>query len=296
MLRGLVTLLVLFSSTPAGAKSGELVVVLDAGHGGSHKGAVGVAGALEKRVALQAVRMLKRVLEQLSGIRVVMTRTSDTYLTLSARVRRANAARGHLLLSLHCNASPKHNQRGFEAFVQTPGGLDLQQRPLAKRALTVKSMLRSGQAHRLDVTAALRDLGRRGLRRRALEIGQLVIGALKHQLGSRRSRGLQQARFDVLMGLKMPAVLVEMGFLDHPVEGRLLQNPRYLTRIVRALATAVATYGKRHRLSRRPPPKGREIKAIRRPDRRRKDRRRPDPTLRPKLIPRKPEVAVDDQA
>ena len=94
----------------------------------------------------------------------------------------------------------------------------------------------------------------------------------------------------------MPAVLVEMGFLDHPVEGRLLQYPRYLTRIVRALAAAVATYGKRHRLSRRPPPKGREIKAIRRPDRRRKDRRRPDPTLRQKIVPRKPEVALDERA
>ncbi|MFH2005672.1 MAG: N-acetylmuramoyl-L-alanine amidase [bacterium] len=298
MLRGLVTLVVLLCSTPAAARPDALVVVLDAGHGGSNKGAVGVTGALEKRVTLQAAQMIKRALDQLSGFRVVMTRTSDTYLTLSARVRRANAARGHLFVSLHCNASPKHNQRGFEAFVQSPGGLERQQRPLATRTLTVKSMLRSDQAHRLNLAAALGDLGRRGLRRRAVELGRLVIAALQQHLGSHRSRGLQQARFDVLMGLKMPAVLVEMGFIDHPTEGSLLPHPRYLTRIVRAVTAAVGAYGRRH-----PSPglgshpsTSQGIKAIRQPDHPRKDRRRPDPTKHDKLVPRKPEVALDEQA
>lgn len=276
----------------------NLVVVVDAGHGGTAHGAVGVTGAREKRVALRAGLALRQALRRHVGVKVVMTRATDRYLTLSERVRRANRAGGHLFVSLHCNASGDHSQRGFEAFVLSPGGLDQQARPLATGPLTVESALRTAQPRRLALSATLADLSRRGLRRRAVAFGRAVVSGLSRTLGASRSRGLRQARFDVLRGLKMPGVLVEMGFLDHPVEGRQVVSQRYLRRVVLAVTQAVLAHGKRYGLF----PRRSAAKGARSPGvapaklrHRPKDRRRPAPT--PQKQPfRKPEVALSNHS
>lgn len=297
MLRALILSLLLLPASWARAAPSKMIVVLDAGHGGTAHGAVGATGVLEKRVALRAALKLRAALQHL-GAKVVMTRTTDTYLTLSERVRRANAAGGHLFVSLHCNASANHQQWGFEAFVLSPGGVARQARPQARQKVTVAAALRTSQPHRLALAATLEDLTQRGHRRRAVAFGRAVIQHLSQSLGAARSRGLRQARFDVLSGLRMPGLLLEMGFLDHPVEGKQVITRRYLHRVVFAVTRAVEKYGKRHRLFRpRVAPK-----AIRSPGaapahprRRRKDRRRRDPTLRKQPL-RKPEVALSAQA
>jgi len=288
------SLLLLTPSLAIGAPR-QVIVVVDAGHGGTASGAVGVTGALEKRVALRAALKLRQALVQRSGIKVVMTRDTDRYLTLSERVRRANRAGGHLFVSLHCNASGSHNQRGFEAFVLSPGGLENQARPLATGPLTVTAALRTPQPRRLALSATLADLARRGHRRRAVAFGSAVIKHLSRSLGAAHSRGLRQARFDVLTGLKMPGLLIEMGFLDHPVEGRQVVTERYLRRVVHAITQAVGHYGKRYGLLlRRSAAKAADSPGIaptNRRKRRRRDRRRPEPTRHnPPLL--KPEVAL----
>jgi N-acetylmuramoyl-L-alanine amidase len=284
----------LLTSSPVGAAPREMIVVLDAGHGGTARGAVGVTGALEKQVALRAALDLQQALRQQLGVKVVMTRTTDSYLTLSERVRRANRAGGHLFVSLHCNASKDHKQWGFEAFVLSPGGLERQARPLARSPLTVAAALRTPLPRRLALSATLADLSRRGLRRRAVDFGRAVIMGLSRSLGSSRSRGLRQARFDVLHGLRMPGVLIEMGFLDHPVEGRQVITRRYLRRVVHAVMRAILHYGKRHALlSGHSAAKAADAPRVKpaNPRHRRRDRRRPAPTRRKQPF-RKPEVAL----
>lgn len=285
----------LLISSPAKAAPRQVIVVVDAGHGGTAWGAVGVTGALEKRVALRAALKLRQALRHQGGVKVVMTRTTDSYLTLSKRVRRANRAGGHLFVSLHCNASGDHKQRGFEAFVLSPGGLENQARPLARGPLTVAAALRTPQPRRLALSATLADLARRGLRRRAVAFGSAVVTELSRSLGAARSRGLRQASFDVLRGLKMPGLLIEMGFLDHPVEGRQVVTERYLRRVVHAIKQAVGQYSKRYGLfPRRSAAKAADSPGVAPTDhryRRRRDRRRPEPTRRAPPL-RKPEVAL----
>lgn len=293
MLRVLAISLLLLTPTQARSAPGQLIVVVDAGHGGTAKGAVGVHGVLEKRVALKAAQKLRLALGQLVGVKVVMTRSTDRYLTLSERVRRANRAGGHLFVSLHCNASKDHSQRGFEAFVLTPQGLERQARPLARGPITAQTALAGVQPRRLALSATLADLARRGLRRRAVIFGRAVITGLKHTLGATRSRGLRQAHFDVLKGLKMPGLLVEMGFIDHPVEGKLVATDRYLSRVVHSVTRAVRRYGKRYgHFSRRSAAKGLPNTKPNKKFRRR-DRRHPEPTHKPRR-PRKPAVALRD--
>lgn len=295
MRHALWTVLVLALLSPD-ASAKPMVVVLDPGHGGTNLGAISPVGLKEKQVTLYVARVLARTLWQVPGVRVVLTRNRDEYLTLSERVRIANRAGGHLFLSLHVNASPQRNQRGFEAFVLSPAATRLQERPRAWGGLT-RALAHHSTALHLEVTAAVADLRRSGHRRQGMRLGGQIMEALGSVVGARHSRGLQEGRFDVLMGLRMPGVLVELGFLDHPVEGRLLADRAYLVRLTGALARAVVGYGAMtHGLT---PRVGIRldrglVQPAKHPSR--KDRRRPAPGEGQGKPPANPVVAVGSSA
>lgn len=278
------------------AEARPLVVAVDPGHGGTNLGARSPAGLTEKHVTLFVARVLKTTLERVPGIRVVLTRSRDEYLTLSERVRRANGARADLLLSLHCNASPGGKQRGFEAFVQSPEAVRLEERSTAPAGLAPLGAP-PGTALRPEIVAALADLRRAGRRQHAVALGRAVIAALGPVWGEARNRGLQQGRFDVLAGLRMPGVLVELGFLDHPEEGRLLGERDVLVRLAGALARAVLAWAAEIRgfarvtgtgLGDAPPPPNDGDRP--------KDRRRPAPGSYPRQRAPRPAVAFDGAA
>jgi N-acetylmuramoyl-L-alanine amidase len=200
-------------------------VVIDPGHGGSNVGAPGLGSPIvyEKEITLAVARLLARRLEA-EGVRVILTRDRDTYLTLRERVRRANAVAPDCFLSLHTNASPGHERRGVETYLLGRETLEVEARRAAVRSDGVDALLaelRLVAAHRSSVALA---------------------SALQARLapsGSPADRGVRQAPFDVLAGLAVPAVLVEMGFIDHPVEGAALARKDGQEQIAAALAEGV---------------------------------------------------------
>ena len=205
-------------------------VALDPGHGGSNLGAPGsVAGVHEKKVTLAIARLVRKRLEQ-DGVHVVATRDNDTYLTLGERVRRANAAGADVFLSLHANATPDHKRRGFDAFILAREVSDMEARKAGERA-----------ADPADATVM-----RARVRQVALQSARLAE-ALRTHLGRVREgdRGTRQAPFDVLEGLRMPAALLEVGFIDHEQEGAELLQPEVLHGIAEAIADGIEEYGKR---------------------------------------------------
>jgi N-acetylmuramoyl-L-alanine amidase len=209
----------------APARAAPLTVVIDAGHGGSNTGAPARReGAFEKHVTLAIARALKRRLER-EGARVVMTRERDRYLTLRERARRANQARGDCFISLHANASPDHGRRGVETYVLSRETADVEARRAAARvadpAARLVEELRLLEAHRAS-----------------LGLGHAVQSHLVAMDGQ-DDRGLRQAGYDVLAGLEMPAVLVEVGFIDHPIEGAALLRPDVQRHIADAVADGI---------------------------------------------------------
>ncbi|MGZ3406253.1 MAG: N-acetylmuramoyl-L-alanine amidase family protein [Polyangia bacterium] len=218
--------IVLLSGTTAIAS--PFRVVIDAGHGGSNTGAPGlVAGAYEKRVTLAVARALADELRA-RGLDVVMTRSSDEYLTLRERVRRANAAEPDCFVSLHTNASGDRSRRGVETWVLARDAAEIEARRAASRERDeVRSMLR--ELELLDAARASAQLAR------ALQ--SEVVAATGGQ-----DRGVRQYGYDVLAGVTAPAVLVEMGFLDHPIEGAALLEPVQQHRIAAALASGIARF------------------------------------------------------
>lgn len=208
-------------------------VVIDPGHGGANLGAPSVLrGVYEKSVTLELARRIEQELAE-RGIEVVLTRQRDQYLLLRQRVRRANELRADLFVSLHCNATEKHTERGYETFILSPEALDVDARAIRGREGTPRPGV-DGE------TALVLDEVERGTSfPAAADLAAAIQDHLRAARGSSGDRGVRQASMHVLLGATMPAVLVEVGFIDHPTEGLELLDTAVQSSIAKAIANAI---------------------------------------------------------
>jgi N-acetylmuramoyl-L-alanine amidase len=242
--RRLAALLFCLSSAAAAGQGRSLVVVLDPGHGGAypHDGAHGRGGLVEKDVALAVAQRLKEELEQ-SRVTVVMTREADADLSLAKRAQIANDAGADLFLSIHCNSMPKLKDRlltrGVETYFLSPDPTDSEAKQLAEveNGGPEAAPSRSADA----VSGILADLALGQARNDSARLAEIVQRRMVREARI-SGRGVRQAPFTVLAGTRMPAALVEIGFISHPLEGRLLAKERHQKAIARALAAAVREY------------------------------------------------------
>ncbi len=182
-------------------------VVIDAGHGGLDLGARGYKPYCEeKRLSLQTAKLVKKYLGQL-GYHVIMTRVSDAFISLSKRVETANKTGSDLFVSVHYNSSRNPTAKGIEVFF------------CDAKSNTLR-------------TASSRKLA------------SLVLTRLIHRTKA-ISRGVKKGNFYVIRETKMPAILVEGGFISNPGERNLLKDPKYLDQIARAIADGVDQYFKK---------------------------------------------------
>ena len=224
----------------AGSSAAPLHVVIDAGHGGHDSGAVGVGGLQEKRI-VQAVALRAAAELEARGYQVTLTRDSDTFVPLDERVRAANELGADLFISLHCNsvAGPSQRRaRGIETYFLSAEATD----EAARRLASYENEAASPEALPLDPTdplsAILADLAVSSAHDGASRLAEQVHLRLVEATGW-RDRGVRQAPFVVLNGARMPAILVELGFLSHPREGRALAEPDTQSQLAEALSDGV---------------------------------------------------------
>lgn len=221
-------------------------VVIDAGHGGSDLGARGAEGSLEKHRVFTLAEELARRLEA-HGLRVVMTRQSDEFVSLERRSAIANDARGDIFLSIHANASIDHGVRGSETYFLALDASDDAAAQVASRENAAfdaegrldLSVLKDPFVALMGDLIATEDL------RESSEFAGLVQAELAGLEGL-RSRGVKQALFVVLSGVQMPAALVEVGFITNPGDERALSSRAGKVRIAKALERAVVAFGRRY--------------------------------------------------
>jgi N-acetylmuramoyl-L-alanine amidase len=242
--RRLAALLFCLSAAAAAEPRRALVVVLDPGHGGAypHDGAHGRGGLVEKDVALAVALRTKEAMEE-AGVTVVLTREADADLPLVRRAQIANEAGADLFLSIHCNSMPKLKDRlltrGVETYFLSPDPTDSDAKLLAEieNGGPEASPAKSPDA----VSGILADLALGQARNDSARLAEIVQRRMVR--GARISgRGVRQAPFAVLAGTRMPSALVEIGFISHPLEGRLLAKERHQKAIARALAAAAREY------------------------------------------------------
>lgn len=206
-------------------------VILDAGHGGKDAGATNPFGT-ESAYTLKLAGKVKTQLEA-KGYKVLLTRTSNRFLTLQERVDIANAVNEQaLFISLHFNSGGKE-ARGIETFTLSPQGIAHYGSGLKASDFSN----RNGNAHDSANIA----------------LATAVHGSVLRRLGGNSfDRGIKRARWSVLSGVRHPAILLEAGFVSHPYEARLIENEAYHNAVAAGIADAVVKY--RFAVNRQPVP------------------------------------------
>jgi N-acetylmuramoyl-L-alanine amidase len=212
-------------------------IVVDAGHGGQDPGAIGRRGLQEKDVTLDMARRLAAELKR-DGFEVVLTRGDDRFVSLGGRTQLANGAHGDLFVSLHANANPRRNRTGIETYV-----LNMTDDRYAVRLAARENGADAADEGGGDVRRILTDLNAKASagssRRLAEAIQRQLCAAVRTRFGDARDLGVKSALFHVLLGARMPAVLVETGFISNPAEEKRLATPEYRAEVARAVARAV---------------------------------------------------------
>jgi N-acetylmuramoyl-L-alanine amidase len=231
----------------AGTNAPTFTVAIDAGHGGSNRGApTKQEGTFEKHLTLSLAKQVERMLASEKDLKVVLCRRADTLLPIRARVRCANQAHARLFISIHANAAgpiePPGSQRGFELFVLPVAEVD---KEVARATLLAPD----------DAEAAWAGHKVRESAMQSLAAARRIEWRLADTLGRDRDRGIKQdgATLDVLQGLDMPAVLVEVGFLDHDEEGPFLLSEEGQRAVATALAGAITDLRSREQRGLREP-------------------------------------------
>ncbi len=221
-------------------------VVIDAGHGGHDTGTVGPGGTQEKNVALAVALRLGQVLTD-EGLEVLFTREDDHFVRLEDRARMANEAHGDLFISVHCNSGAESTWRGVETY-----SLNLTSDRYAIRLAARENT--SSAKTMSDLQFILADLATRAhtdeSARLAERVQHSVVSRLAAKYPKAKDRGRKEALFYVLLGAKMPAILVETGFLSNPEDEKRLATPAYEDDVARAIAAGVQDFlGYRDRLA-----------------------------------------------
>jgi N-acetylmuramoyl-L-alanine amidase len=211
------------------------LVVLDPGHGGTNAGAPAVRdGLFEKHFTLALAFEVRDQLEA-RGVRVVLTRETDEYLTLRERTARANELQADAFVSIHANASPNHTLSGYETYILSPDALEID-----SRALRFEDGPRRADMSE-DLARVLHDVERGATVPQAASLAGAIQTEMRARRGERGDRGVRQASMHVLLGATMPAVLVEVGFIDHPDEGEDILAAATRTKIAEALAEGIVS-------------------------------------------------------
>lgn len=215
-------------------------IIIDAGHGGKDPGAIGVTGLQEKDVVLDIAKRLKRLLEE-EGIKVIMTREKDEFISLQGRTEMASRFKSDFFVSLHANASPVESVQGIEVFSITELG-ETDKNEIQRRTnhqIHFNQLLMQKDDRCLG--GIISDLLYAHKRNESRVLAALVAQQTAHFVQT-QNRGPKLARYYVLRNTLIPAILVEIGFLSNPQEEALLADSSYRQKLAMGLAKSILEY------------------------------------------------------
>lgn len=231
----------------------DIVVVIDAGHGGEDPGAIGPRGTREKDVVLNMARTLADMIEQKPGYTARLTRTGDYYIDLRSRTILARKHNADLFVSVHADAFRTPQPRGASVFALSQSGATSETARWLAKSENRSDLIGGAGGVSLEgrddmLAGVLLDLSMTASINSSLGVG----GTILDQLGGvakLHKKGVEQAAFAVLKSPDIPSILVEAGFISNPQEERNLASTAYQQKLSQAVFRGIDDY-----FSKSPPP------------------------------------------
>ncbi len=221
----------------------DVIVAVDAGHGGQDPGATGPGGTHEKDVVLPIARLLAQRINSEPGMRAVLTRNRDEFLVLRDRIRRARVAKADMFISVHADSIANRDVTGASVYVLSERGASNEAaRWLAERE-NAADLMGGVSLDDKDNTLAsvLLDLSQSANISASMTAAQRVLAALDG-VGQVRKSQVQQAGFVVLKSPDIPSMLVETAYISNPTEESRLRSPRRQANLAEAIFAGIRSY------------------------------------------------------
>ncbi|MHB2051067.1 N-acetylmuramoyl-L-alanine amidase [Pseudomonas sp. VEM90] len=228
------------------ARQRDLLIVVDAGHGGKDPGAVGAKGEQEKRVALQIAKLLAKRIDAQKGYKARLVRSDDVFIPLRKRAELAQRLNADLFVSVHADAAPRLTASGASVFALSQGGATSSMaRWMAQRendadrvagGLPIKLRVRDPM-----VAGVLLDMSMNSTIATSLDLGHQVLSQLGQVSGLHQAR-VEQAGFAVLKSAAVPSILVETGFISNAGDCRRSHDARHQRKVAEAIFAGLDSY------------------------------------------------------
>lgn len=221
----------------------DIIIAIDAGHGGQDPGSIGKRGTFEKNVTLAIAKRLKDRVDREPGMRAVLTRDGDYFVPLRERVARARKQQADMFISVHADAFHDRSVVGSSVYVLSArGASDESARWLADRENASDLVGGVSLEDKDDVLkSVLLDLSQGASMSASIDAAEKVMNSL-YQMGNITRRGVKHAGFLVLKAPDIPSLLVETAFISNPTEEARLLSPKHQQRLAEAIFKGVRTY------------------------------------------------------
>ena len=221
----------------------QIIVAIDAGHGGEDPGANGANGSREKDITLMVAKKLKQQIDAEPNMRAVLTRDGDYFIPLHGRVVKARGMQADLFVSIHADAFTKQTARGSSVFALSErGATSASARYLAKKenesdliggvSLNDKDPILARTLLDLSQTATIND---------SLKLGKAVLSEIG-EINTLHAKRVEQAAFAVLKSPDIPSILVETAFISNPEEERRLNDEAYQEQLCASILNGIKKY------------------------------------------------------
>lgn len=221
----------------------ELIVAIDAGHGGKDPGALGPTGKREKDITLAMARELAAQIDADPGMRAVLVRDRDVFIPLDQRYMIAREAQADLFISVHADAAHNRAASGASVYVLSLRGASSQAARWLADQENAADLVGGIELDARDrnLATVLLDLSQNATMRVSDDVASEVLAALKG-VGKAHKPQIERANFVVLRSPDVPSMLVETGFISNPGEETKLNDPAYRTRMATAIVAGVRNY------------------------------------------------------
>ncbi len=221
----------------------DVIIAIDAGHGGEDPGAKGPSGVYEKDVVFNISKQLADIINRERGMRAVMIRQGDYYMSLRKRINKAREHKADLLMSIHADAFHDPKVRGSSVYILSKKGASSEAAKWLAASENASDLIGGVSLDDKDdvLASVLLDLSQTASLEASIDVADRVLKSLK-SLGRVHKRSVQSAGFAVLKSPDIPSILIETAFISNPQEEQKLLSARHRTNMVNAIMTGLRGY------------------------------------------------------